>query len=408
MSTMEIKVSSVLIDDEIVEHQTIKVVNGVVIDIFESLTDKDELQGLLVPGFIDVQVNGGGGKLFNNAPTIKTLKTLAAAHQQFGTTGLLPTLITDSVAQMSAAADAIAQAIAEHTPSIMGIHFEGPHLSTAKRGVHSRQFIRELSAVENRIYQRKDIGAVVVTVAPENISPSGIRDLVSEGIQVCLGHSNATYEQTMSALEAGATGFTHLYNAMSAMTSREPGMVGAALHSCDTYSGLIADNIHVHPGSMAVAINASTQVMLVTDAMSLVGTEQGSFEFFGETIHRQLDTLRDAEGRLAGSMLDMNTAVKNISAIDGVSLINAVTMASKNPANFLKLGHKYGSIKQGHFASLVLLDNTDEVSHTWVDGKLVYDRECYTSALHYQFSEQWRNQWKQQLILAEAPSYRCP
>ena len=405
---MEIKASSVLIGDEIIEHQTIRVVNGVVIDIFESLTEKDELQGLLVPGFIDVQVNGGGGKLFNNAPTIETLKTMATAHQQFGTTGLLPTLITDSVAQMSAAADAIAQAIAEQTPSIMGVHFEGPHLSTAKKGVHSTQFIRDLSEAENLIYQRKDLGAVVVTVAPENISPSGIKDLVSEGIQVCLGHSNATYEQTMRAIDAGATGFTHLYNAMSAMTSREPGMVGAALHSSNTYSGLIADNIHVHPGSMAVAINSCTNVMLVTDAMSLVGSEEGSFEFFGETIHRQLDTLRDGEGRLAGSMLDMNTAVKNVCAIDSVSEIDAIRMASKNPAKFLKLEHKYGAIKQGHFASLVLLDDNNEVSHTWVDGELVYDRECHKTALQYQFSDQWRNQWNQQLILAEAPSYRCP
>lgn len=371
MKTQDIKVSSVLIGSEIKDHQTISITDDLIVDISPSEDTNDELQGLLVPGFIDVQVNGGGGVLFNENPSLKSITAITKAHQKFGTTGLLPTLITDALDKMELAAEAIAEARTQNVPSVLGVHFEGPHLETSKKGVHSASYIRSLSKTEEKIYSRKDLGKIIITLAPENVSVNGIRDLVAEGVIVCLGHSNASFAQTQAAIEAGATGFTHLYNAMSPLTSREPGMVGAALLAKNTYSGLIADNIHVHPKSMDIAIQSATEIMLVTDAMPPVGSEEKSFEFFGQCITRDNDTLRDKEGRLAGSALDMASAVANICKLKSVSLSDAIKMASLNPAKFLKLDDDYGTIGKGKKASMLLLNQDIQVTHNWVDGNKI-------------------------------------
>jgi len=318
-----------------------------------------------------VQVNGGGGYLFNHSPTLNTIKKIGLAHQQFGTTGWLPTLVTDSIETMERAANSVAEAIKSKTPGVLGIHFEGPFLSLIKKGVHPESLIRSISTAEIAILTRKDLGKVVVTLAPENVSAAQIEQLVSSGVIVCLGHSNATFEQTCRALKAGASGFTHLFNAMSPFDSREPGMVGAALLDEDSYAGLIMDGIHVHPESARLAIKVKEKIMLVTDAMPPVGSDKKTFDFFGETIRRKGLTLTNSNGQLAGSALDMNTAVKNAIKMLAIDIPQAAKLASLNPAKFLGLGDVYGRIKIGCKASMLLLDKKVNILRAWVDGEEV-------------------------------------
>jgi len=254
----------------------------------------------------------------------------------------------------------------------LGIHFEGPHLSTTKKGVHPENFIRQLSTSEKELFTRKDLGKVIVTIAPETVTPELISELVASGVIVCLGHSNAGYEQTLKALKAGATGFTHLFNAMSAFTSREPGMVGAALLDKNSYCGLILDGIHVHPASAKLAIKTKEKIILVTDAMAPVGVDQTSFEFFGQKVTRNNNTLTDSEGRLAGSMLDMKTAVNNCIDMLGLSREQAIKMASQNPATFLGIDNQYGTLSIGKKASMLLIDNNGNIKASWIDGKQIF------------------------------------
>ncbi|WP_144210061.1 N-acetylglucosamine-6-phosphate deacetylase [Shewanella donghaensis] len=338
------------------------------------------LQGTLVPGFVDVQVNGGGGALFNNSPTVECIETIGRAHAQFGTTGFLPTLITDKVEVMAQAADAVAEAIKLQSAGVLGIHFEGPHLSVPKKGVHPQSFIRSISDEELAIFARKDLGIKVVTLAPENVSVEVIKTLVANDVKVCLGHSNADYETVVAALNAGANAFTHLFNAMSAFESRAPGMVGAALESDDAWCGLIVDGHHVHSATARVALKAKPQgkVMLVTDAMPPVGLDDdASFELFGTEVIRQGDRLNAKSGELAGCVLDMVGAVNNTVNMLGVSFEEALRMASLYPAQYLQQP-KLGKIAVGQRADFVLLtpnknDYTRyQVSQTYINGDLVF------------------------------------
>ena len=373
MQQFTVSVETLFNGEDLLQQQSVTISNGRIVSIDKcSATKSDILSGTLVPGFIDVQVNGGGGYLFNQSPTIDCLRHIGRAHQQFGTSGWLPTLVSDSLSQMQYAANAVAQAIKSNEAGILGIHFEGPHLSVAKKGVHNKKYIRELSKAERELFIRSDLGKVVVTLAPENVAPDVIAELVAEGDIVCLGHSNATFEQAQQALNAGATGFTHLFNAMSPLTSREPGMVGAALLAENCYAGLILDGIHVHPHTAKVAIHCLSTIMLVTDAMPPVGTLKNSFELYGQSISRDGDTLRDNHGRLAGSVIDMASAVKNCTDLLGLSIEKAVNLASLNPARFLGLDDEYGSLSVGKKASMVLLDNKCKVVANWIDGVQVF------------------------------------
>ncbi|MCE9678027.1 N-acetylglucosamine-6-phosphate deacetylase [Shewanella sp. AS1] len=331
--------------------------------------------GTLVPGFIDVQVNGGGGALLNSQPSLQGIETIGRAHAQFGTTGFLPTLITDDICVMQRAADAVAEAIAKDSAGVLGIHFEGPHLSVPKKGVHPQSFIRRISDAELAIFSRRDLGTKVVTLAPENVSTDVIKALVEQDVRVCLGHSNADYATVVKALEAGATGFTHLFNAMSAMGSREPGMVGAAIESRDAWCGLIVDGHHVHSAAAKVAIYAKPRgkVMLVTDAMPPVGmNDDASFELFGTEVVRQGDRLNAVTGELAGCVLDMVGAVNNSVRMLGLGLDEAIRMASLYPAQFLGQDGVRGQLKVGLRADMVLLDRAGNVSQTYIGGKRVY------------------------------------
>ncbi|MBV2130130.1 N-acetylglucosamine-6-phosphate deacetylase [Rheinheimera sp. SM2107] len=331
--------------------------------------------GILVPGFIDLQVNGGGGVLFNTAPTLSTLRQMMLAHARFGTSAMLPTVITDSVAIMQQAADVVAQAIAAKQPGIIGLHFEGPHLSVPKKGVHPAEHIRPLSAAELALYQRNDIGLKLITVAPENVSPDQIKQLVAAGVQVWLGHSNADAATVQAALAAGARGFTHLYNAMSPLTSREPGMVGVALTDTDSWCGIILDGLHIHPiaARLALAAKSKGKVLLVTDAMSPVGTDETEFAFFSGKVVRDGNKLTNEAGALAGSVLDMVSAVRYAIETLAVEPGEALRMASLYPAEALGCADSRGQLADGYLADMVLLDPQYQVQQNWLAGQAVFE-----------------------------------
>ncbi|MCS4278358.1 N-acetylglucosamine-6-phosphate deacetylase [Stenotrophomonas rhizophila] len=327
--------------------------------------------GWLLPGFIDAQVNGGGGVLFNNSPDVATLRTLAQAHRRFGTTGLLPTLISDDVQVMRAAIAATRQAISEGVPGVLGIHLEGPYIAPARKGTHDANKFRVPDAAEIALAASLDNGVTLLTLAPERVPLESIRALVERGVVVAAGHTAASYEEARAGLEAGIRGFTHLYNAMSPLTGREPGAVGAALEDRDSWVGIIADGVHVHPASLRVALATKPRgkVMLVTDAMPPVGAADPSYELYGEVITAVDGVVRNVAGSLAGSALDMATAVRNSVQLLGVSLAEAARMASTYPAQFLNLDDRYGHIAEGHHADLVLLDDALQVRSTWIAGQ---------------------------------------
>lgn len=333
------------------------------------------LQGTLVPGFVDVQVNGGGGVLFNSQTDRHGIEAIVRAHSQYGTTGMLPTLITDDVEVMARAADAMADALAHNSPGVLGIHFEGPHLSVPKKGVHPQGHIRRISDAELEIFCRNDLGVRVITLAPENVSADVIKALVSTGARVCLGHTNADYDTVMAAIEAGASGFTHLYNAMSALGSREPGVVGAAIDDENTWCGLIVDGHHVHAAAARIAIKAKPRgkVMLVTDAMPPVGVPEGeSFELFGTQVVRHGDRLNAVTGELAGCVLDMATAVRNTVYQLKQTQQEALRMASLYPAQYLGLDAELGKIAEGYRADFALLDEGLVNRASYIGGHRVY------------------------------------
>ena len=359
----------------ILENQYLSVCDGLIQSISEEpLSDTYEtLEGMLCAGFVDIQVNGGGGVLFNQAPSLSSIKTISESHAKYGTTAMLPTLITDQLPVMQQAANAISAAIAEETPGILGVHFEGPHLSLPKKGIHPKNFIRSISDQELQVLTRSDLGKVLVTLAPENVPPDVIADLVKQGVLVSLGHSNADHDTTLAALEAGASCFTHLFNAMSPLTSREPGMVGTALLDKRSYVGLIVDFHHVHPINCRLTVDCkgTNKVILVTDAMAHVGSEENSFGYMDTTIVRENGKLTVPDGTLAGSALDMASAVRNCNRMLGMNLADALTMASYTPASFLDLTDQLGSLKAGKQADMVLLDEQLDVKKTWIKGKLL-------------------------------------
>jgi N-acetylglucosamine-6-phosphate deacetylase len=339
-------------------------------DLDPSLPQFDLQGGTLVPGFIDVQVNGGGDRLFNDDPSVDTIAAIGAAHRRFGTTGFLPTLISDDEARIAAALDAVRAAIAGGVPGVLGVHVEGPFLNPEKKGIHDREKLRSISDSEIALLSRSVGGATVLTVAPETMAPDALRRLVEAGVIVCAGHTQATARQVREALAMGLRGFTHLFNAMSQLTAREPGAVGAALEDEHSWCGIIVDGHHVDPSVLKLALRAAPlrRFMLVTDAMPSVGGRKG-FMLRGKAISVVDGKCLDASATLAGSDLDMASAVRNAVSMLGVDLADAVTMASGNPAAFLGIDHEFGRIAPGYRASLGLLDERLEVAETWIDGR---------------------------------------
>lgn len=331
---------------------------------------RDLRGGTLVPGFIDIQVNGGGGRLFNDDPTVETIAAIGAAHRRFGTTGFLPTLISDDPDKIEAAIGAVAGAIAAGVPGVLGIHVEGPFLNTARKGIHDAAKFRALGPSEIAMLSRPTGGRTLVTLAPEMVAPESIRALADAGVIVSAGHSDASAACIVEALANGLTGFTHLFNAMSQLTSREPGVVGAALHDEASWCGIIVDGHHVDPMVLRIALRAAPlrRFMLVSDAMPSVGGTQDWFMVGGERIDVADGKCLSADGTLAGSNLDMAQAVRNCVRLLGLGLGEAVAMASAHPAAFLGLDGGLGRIAPGYRANLVLLDDGASVAETWIDG----------------------------------------
>jgi N-acetylglucosamine-6-phosphate deacetylase len=357
-----------------IDNQVLTIANGIITAIDNDTSSVDKtLAGLVVPGYIDLQVNGGGGVLFNASPSLSGIRTIMTAHAKFGTTAMLPTLISDTVETMECAADAIALAIANNEPGIIGVHFEGPHLSVAKKGAHSEAFIREISPQEWQVLERKDLGQVVVTLAPETVVLSDIERMVSAGIRVCLGHTNASYKLAQQAVDHGASGFTHLFNAMSPIQGREPGVTGCALLSDASYCGVIVDGHHVDYANcrLAVKTKPAGKVFLVTDAMPPVGTNEQEFAFFDRQVKLNAGKLTSTTGELAGSVLSMAAAVSNAHQQLNISLDEAIRMATTYPASYIEDALR-GTIGVGKQADFIVLDEHLSVQATWIGGKEVY------------------------------------
>jgi N-acetylglucosamine-6-phosphate deacetylase len=318
-----------------------------------------------------VQVNGGGGVLFNDSRDVDTIRRIGAAHRRFGTTGFLPTLISDELGVVRQAMRAVDEAIEDGVPGVLGIHVEGPFLNETRKGVHDASWFRELDESGFRLLTSLRRGRTLVTLAPEMTTPGFIDKLAAAGVIVCAGHTDATYEEIREALRHGLAGFTHLFNAMSQLTSRQPGAVGAALEHQDSWCGIIVDGQHVDPAVLRIALRCKRRdrFVLVTDAMPSVGTAQTRFNLQGREISVVGAACVDGEGVLAGSHMDMAGAVRNAVQMLGVGLPEAVRMASAHPAEFLGLGSELGRIAPGLRANLVLADDQLVVQETWIDGE---------------------------------------
>uniref|UniRef100_UPI0035C967F2 N-acetylglucosamine-6-phosphate deacetylase n=1 Tax=uncultured Sphingomonas sp. TaxID=158754 RepID=UPI0035C967F2 len=330
---------------------------------------RDLAGGLLLPGFIDTQVNGGGDVLFNDSPSVAAIARIGAAHRRFGTTGFLPTLISDTLSVVETALGAMRDARAAGVPGVLGAHIEGPFLSHERQGIHDPEHFRTLDAQGIELLTHDWGGRVLATLAPEMVDRAAVRQLAAAGVVVAAGHTNATYAQMRDGFADGFTGVTHLFNAMSPLVSREPGVVGAALES-DAYCGIIVDGRHVDPVvlKLGLACHRRDRFMLVSDAMPCVGGDRHSFRLQGKTIQVRDGSCYDADGRLAGSDLDMASAVRNAVRLLGLELAEASYMASGAPAAFLGLADETGSIAPGLRADLVLLDDDLHVQESWIAG----------------------------------------
>ena len=329
--------------------------------------------GYLAPGFVDLQVNGGGGVLLNDEPSVEAIERICRAHAPFGTTALLPTLITDTPEITGAAVAAATEALRKRVPGCAGLHLEGPHLSEARRGAHDAALVRTASDadIEELIEARAAIGHLMVTMAPESVTLDQVASLAAGGVRVSLGHSAAGFAQATAMLNAGAHMVTHLFNAMSPLTHREPGVVGAALENGSVYAGLIADGIHVDPAAMAIAIRAKKgpgKIFLVTDAMSTIGSDQSIFTLNGREIQRADGRLTLADGTLAGADIDMIASVRVVHQAVGLPVEEALRMASLYPAEAMGMQDRYGCLKGGSRADMVHLSEDLEMMGTWIGG----------------------------------------
>ena len=361
----------ILIQGKWLANQEITLNDGVISHIqsisFDEITDHHDAYENIILSYIDVQVNGGGGELFTQQVTPDQIEYVAKVHQRFGTGAMLPTLITNDIQAMQHMANAVAHCVNEPASDvdILGVHFEGPWLASAKKGIHLDRFIRAPSDAELACVLRQDLGKVRVTLAPETVPVDIIRELVAQGVIVSLGHTNADADTTLAALEAGASGFTHLFNAMSGFSGREPGVLGAALSHHGSFAGLIMDGQHVSPISIQAALNAKgiEHSVLVTDAMGHVGSDNLTQPYFDLSITRNGKQLTTPDGSLAGSCLTMHEAVLNTVQHCNVTMQEAIVMATQSPANWLGVADR-GRIEVGQQANLIALTPSN-TSHRW-------------------------------------------
>lgn len=326
--------------------------------------------GWIVPGFIDTQVNGGGGVLFNDAPTPEGIAAIGRAHARFGTTAFLPTLISDVPEVIEKALDATDAAIEAGVAGCIGVHIEGPIISVTRKGIHDPDKFRQLDDDLIALLTRPRRGKVVLTLAPEMVALDDIRRLHAAGVILSIGHSDADYETATAAIAAGMTGVTHLFNAMSPLLHRAPGVVGAALDDQGIYCGLILDGFHVHDAPVRIAMRARPhdRFLLVTDAMPCVGADVASFDLHGRHILVEGGRCLGEDGTLAGSSLDMAGAFRNAVTRIGVSHADAAMMAATSPAAFLGLSDERGALAPGLVADWVQLTRDLQPVDTWIAG----------------------------------------
>ncbi|WP_071674049.1 N-acetylglucosamine-6-phosphate deacetylase [Nioella nitratireducens] len=308
--------------------------------------------GMICPGFVDVQVNGGGGVMLNDAPTLQTLTRIAEAHVRLGATAILPTLITDSPAKTAAAIEAVARAIAAGVPGVRGLHLEGPHIAMARKGAHDPAFVRPMTPedVTTLCDAARRLPVLMVTLAPEVVGPEQIGALTAAGAVVSLGHSDASFDKARAAVGAGARCVTHLFNAMSQLGSRSPGLVGAALAEGGLSAGLIADGHHVHPETLRLALRGKEppgQIFLVSDAMAVAGTDAERFDLGGRTVLRRDGRLTLEDGTLAGADLSLLSAIRNLLRWQAAGEETALAMATAIPAKVAGLSDGSGTLRPG-------------------------------------------------------------
>jgi len=334
--------------------------------------------GTLIPGFVDLQVNGGGGVMFNNAPTVETLQIMARAHAGLGATSILPTLITDTPAQVRAAVAAVSAAISGKVAGIIGLHLEGPHLSPARKGAHDPSLIRAMDADDEAflLEAATRLPLLKMTIAPESVTPKQIKRLADAGILLSLGHSDAGYDDCLKAVQHGVRCVTHLFNAMSQLGNREPGLVGAALSCADLSAGLIADLVHVHPASIATALRAKKgpgQIFLVSDAMATAGSNIDHFFLNGRRIERGDHRLTLPDNTLAGADLDLATAILHMMQVTTLDLGQAVAMATSIPAKLIGRGKDLGHLTPQSRADFIHFLG-GKIAGVWQSGNCISDQ----------------------------------
>ena len=362
---------SILIDHAVViENELIKAI--VPISELAELTPNIHCIDLngdnLAPGFIDLQLNGCGGVMFNGAETEQTLAIMQAANLKSGTTSYLPTFITDSDAGIKRALDVVRRYIQTTPNEVLGLHLEGPYINIEKKGIHRAEFIRKPnSEMIDLICANADIISQI-TLAPENTPNQIIKQLSNAGIVVSLGHSNGTYQQAKTAIDYGASSATHLFNAMTSITGRDPGVVGA-VYDNDIYAGIIVDGFHVDYANVRISKKImGDKLILVTDATAPAGADINQFNFVGTTVYYKDGKCFGEDGTLGGSAVTMIESIEQCVKFVGIALDEAIRMATIYPAKSISVDNKLGSIHSGKIANLAIFSNNYQVTGTVVNG----------------------------------------
>ena len=367
--------SQIFCGERFYDHHALLIDGNSIIEIVDennipNAFNKIELdQGIIAPGFIDLQVNGGGGILFNNRPTKESLNTIINAHQFFGTTSIMPTVISDSIKVLTKCTRAVAQEIKKNS-GLLGIHIEGPFFSLKYRGVHQKKYISKLSSEYLELFSNLKEFPVILTLAPECISIKDLNHLASLGLKIMAGHTDASYDELEQAAKNNLNGFTHLFNAMSQMSAREPGAVGAALDFDNLYASIIVDLHHVHHSLIKLAYQKKPigKLFFISDSMATINHGEPTFELYDEVVSEQNGRITNAEGKLAGSSITQIDAVKNAYQKCNIPLDHALAMASRYPAEFIGVDRYLGSLKPNYRADLVHFDSNFKVNNVWTSG----------------------------------------
>jgi N-acetylglucosamine-6-phosphate deacetylase len=324
--------------------------------------------GILAPGFLDLQVNGAGGRMVDGSCTADWLVEMCAIHARLGATGILPTLITDTAEATAGVIAAGIEAARRGTPGFLGLHLEGPHLDPRRKGAHDARLIRAMTEEDlaQLLQAARHLPSLMLTAAPESVTPDQIGRLAAAGVVVSLGHSDCTHAEAVASIAAGARCVTHLFNAMSQLGNREPGLVGAALTQ-PVHAGLIADGIHVAPAALRIAMAASDRLFLVTDAMAAAGSDLIEFTLGGRRILRRDGRLTLEDGTLAGADLTLPQAVGVLLGL-GIPAEVALAMATSRPADCLGRGDELGHLLPGRRADMVHLGPQGQLLGVWRDG----------------------------------------